>query len=290
MATASKNGMRDMADGTFMGFRLDPRKIEVEKGHNVRNFDLQENIDHVNQLAQSIAAVGVQNPLVVRYKDGKAILVDGESRLRAVKQAIKHGADIKTIPVIVEPAHTSEEDRIVELLTRNSGKQLNFLERGEVFARLKNFGWSDADIARKTGITQAHVSNIMALHSAPAPIRKMVAENKVAPTLAVEMIRTHGDEAGKVLKEVSASSDNGKVTKKHVADIKPKVRKDKRDPFAFGRTEAKQFLAAITDIYFNVRELTEPQIQGVCRNVMEDTLGADWKALAKAYNEEVNQA
>lgn len=293
MATASKNGLRELAESSFSGYRIDPRKIKVEKGHNVRNFDLEENQKHVESLASSIAANGVQNPLVVRFTKGEAWLVDGECRLRATMQAIKNGADIKTVPVIQEPQHTSEEDRIVELLTRNSGKQLNFLERGEVFTRLKNFGWTDAQIAQKTGITQAHVSNIMALHTAPKEIKKAVADGTVSSSTAIQLIRDHGEDAPKVLKEVAAEAKHdgkAKITAKDMEHIKPSRQKEKRDPFAFTKTDAKDMLAALCDIYFNVGELTERQIQTVCRNVFEDKLGADWKAIASEYNAEVNQA
>lgn len=286
MATATKNGLRDMAESSFNGFRIDPRKIEVEKGHNVRDFSLQENQEHVNQLSQSIAALGVQNPLVVRYEKGRVVLVDGECRLRATMKAIKDGAEIKTVPVITEPAHTSEEGRIVELLTRNTGKQLNMLERGEVFARLKNFGWTDADIAKKTGITGAHVSNILTLHTAPVAVKTMVAQGQIAPTLAVQAIRDHGAEAPKVLKEVAKSSDNGKVTTKTLETVKPKVRKEKRNPLAFGRQDALSMFGALCDIYFTSGDR---RAQGMCRNVFEDIIGDDWKAVAHAYHKEHNE-
>lgn len=290
MATTSKNGLREMADKGFSGYYLDPRKIKVEKGHNVRNFDLQENQDHVNALASSIAAVGVQNPLVVRFQKGEVFLVDGECRLRATMQAIKDGAEIKTVPVIQEPAHTSETDRIVELLTRNTGKQLNILERGEIFKRLKDFGWSDADIAKKTGITQAHVSNIMTLHEAPQQIKAAVEKQIIAPSMAIQLIRDHGDSAAKVLKEVVAEAkEDGKtkITAKDVEHIKPSVKKEKRDPLAFGRTEAKQFFAGLCEIYFE-KDVERSQALTICRNIFEDTLGADWKAVAKAFHNEVN--
>lgn len=292
-ATASKNGLRDLSQGTFNGYRIDPRQIEVEKGFNARNFDLPENQEHVNNLATSIAAVGVQNPLVVRYEKNRIILVDGESRLRATLKAIKDGAEIKTVPVIQEEKHINEEDRIASLLSRNTGKPLNFIERGEVFARLKNFGWTDADIARKTGITQAHVSNIMALHSAPAPIKKAVAQGQISSTTAIQVMRDHGDDAAKVIKEViSEAKEDGKskVTAKDLENIKPRVRKEKRDPLAFSRTDAKQFLAGLCDIYFNAKDLSQGQIQGICRNIMEDVLGADWKAIAKEFHAEANEA
>lgn len=285
MATATKNGLRDLAESTFTGYHIDPHEIEVQKGFNARDFSLPENQEHVANLAESIKAVGVQNPLVIRYVNGKAILVDGESRLRAVKKAIKDGAEIKTIPVIQEGKHVSEEDRIASLLSRNTGKPLNMVERGEVFARLKNFGWTDADIARKTGITGAHVSNILTLHTAPAAIKQMVTHEQVSASTAIQTLREHEpQEAVKVLKEAAKQSDNGRVTARNLPS--PSKKREKRNPLAFGRTDALGMFGALCDIYFNGGDR---RTQGIARNVFEDIIGSDWKAVAHAYHKEHNE-
>lgn len=286
MATASKEGMRAIAEGTFTGYHIDPRIIEIDKGFNARNFDLPENVEHVQNLSDSIKAVGVQNPLVVRFTGGRPILVDGESRLRAVRKAIKDGADIKTIPVVQEGKHVSEEERVASLVTRNTGKQLTMLERGDVFARLKSFGWSDSEIAKKTGITAAHVSNIMALHTAPQQVKAMVAQGQVSSSQAVQVIREHGADAASVLKEVAKSSDNGKVTAKSMEHVKPTTRREKRNPLAFGRTDALSMFGALCDVYFTSGDR---RAQGMCRNVFEDIIGSDWKTVAHAYHKEHNE-
>ena len=285
MTTASKSGLRDIAESSFTGYFLDPHKIEVEKGFNARDFSLPENIEHIKNLAESIAAVGVLNPLVIRYVNSKAILVDGESRLRAVKQAIRNGAEIKAVPVVTEAKHISEEERIASLLSRNTGKPLTMLERGEVFARLKNFGWTDADIARKTGITGAHVSNIMTLHTAPAAVKALVVAGQIAPSQAVQTIRDHGTDAAKVLKEAVKHSDDGKITAKQIT-AQPTKKKDKRNPLAFGRTDALGMFGALCDIYFTGGDRRS---QGMARNVLEDIIGSDWKAVAHEYHLEHNE-
>lgn len=274
--------LRDLAAGTFEGYRLDPQSIEVQKGFNARDFSLPENQEHVTNLAASIRIVGVQNPLVVRFAEGKAILVDGESRLRAVKQAIKEGAEIKSVPVIAEARHVSEEDRIASLLSRNTGKPLNMIERGEVFARLKNFGWTDADIATKTGITGAHVANILTLHSAPLAIKTMVTQAQVSATTALQTLREHEpQEAVKVLREAAKT---GRVTAK---DLPPATKKrEKRNPLAFGRTDALNMFGTLCDIYFTSGDR---RAQTMCRNTFEDIIGSDWKTIAHTYHTEHNE-
>jgi ParB/RepB/Spo0J family partition protein len=238
-------------------------------------------------LADSIKAVGVLNPIVVRYDSGKVTLVDGESRLRAVKLALSEGAEIKSIPVITEAQHTSEEDRVASLLTRNTGKPLNFIERGDVFAKLIGYGWTEADIARKTGITGAHVNNIMQLHSAAPSVKKAVEAGKISPSLAVQQIRDHGKDAVKAINAAIEDANAAGKQKATAKNIKTKSKdKAKRDPLAFSRPEAKQMFAAMCDIYFTAEDRS--QAMRICRNVFEDVVGSEWKAIATSYHKEIN--
>jgi ParB/RepB/Spo0J family partition protein len=282
-ATDTKGGAKAFAESTFTGYNLDPKLIQVEPGFNARKFDTPENVEHVKNLAASIKAVGVQTPLMVRFKEGKFFLVDGESRLRAVKLAIKEGAEIKTVPVIQEGKHIGEVERVASLLSHNSGKQLNALERGDVFSRLKAYGWSDLDIAAKTGITAAHVSNILLLHAGPPAVQKLVIEGKASPTLAIQAIRDHGDDAAKVLKDAVASAaaaGKEKATAKDVAE--PTKKKVKRDPLAFSRGDATQFFGGMV-VGYSEKDLDRPAMLRIFRNIFEDILGEDWKNIVKDY-------
>lgn len=296
MPTDTKAGAKAFASSTFTGLNIDPKIIKIDKGFNARNFESHENQEHVRGLADSIKAMGVQSPLIVRFKDGEFFLVDGESRLRAVKLLLKEGVEIKSVPAVQEQKNTSEETRVASLLSHNSGKRLNQIEQGEVFTRLKNYGWSDLEIAAKTGISTAHVSNIMLLSAAPPAVKKQIVEGKVSSTLAIQTMREHGDKAPDVLKDAvknAEASGKDKATAKHVTALAPAKRTRKSNnanPLALTRTQAKQMLAGLTDIYFNIKtqELTAGQVQTICRNIFEDVLGKQWKEIALEFHNEVN--
>ena len=288
--TPNKAGAKAFAESTFTGLNIDPRKIKVQEGFNARNFDAPENQEHVRGLADSIKEVGVQTPLIVRFVNGEFYLVDGESRLRATLLAIKEGAPIKSVPAIQEGKGVSEIERVASLITRNTGKRLTMLEQGDVFARLQKLGWKDKEIAVKTGMTPANVSNIMQLHSAPEKLKKAVAEGKASGTLAVQMIREHGpDKALSALSDAMAQASfegKDKVTAKHVAPNKSK-KKTARAPFSFTSTEAKSIFGGLVDLYNNYLPGTENRkARQVCINVFENLYGEDWKTHVKQFTEE----
>jgi ParB-like chromosome segregation protein Spo0J len=94
--------LRDLGDGRRDLIMLDPRKIVVEPGLNPRDYKLQENLDHLNELKASIRASGTLQPLWVRFdvKTKAAVLVDGECRLRANLELIADGEEIVAVPCV----------------------------------------------------------------------------------------------------------------------------------------------------------------------------------------------
>src|SRR4051812_22123141 len=74
--------LRDLKTGSRDMFAIPPSMICVEEGHNPRNYSLPENRAHLDELKRSIAQIGVQMPLLVRFdvpsagEKKTAILVD----------------------------------------------------------------------------------------------------------------------------------------------------------------------------------------------------------------------
>lgn len=239
---------------TLDSFMIDPDVIVFEEGYNVRDYDSVDNAPHIRQLADSIKEVGVLNPLIVRWRNSKIYLVEGHCRIMAIRLAKSEGCEIKKVRAVQEQAGMNDDDRIVSLFIRNSGKPLNALEQGKVFSRLLGLGWTEAQIARKCGLSAGHVGNILSLHEAPHAVRELVANGSVAPTLAITSMRDHGpEEAVTVLTgAIEAAKANGKsrATAKDVAatrDAAPtKPRAEKRDWKAFA-VDTRSLLNEILD-------------------------------------------
>src|SRR5579871_617740 len=109
------------------------------------------------ELADSIKASGVVQPIVVRAGEGgRYTLITGERRLLASKRAGK-----ATIPAIVREVSNVQamEMTIVENLQR---ADLNPMEQARAYARLsQEFRMTQEQMAERTGKDRASVSNFL---------------------------------------------------------------------------------------------------------------------------------
>jgi ParB family chromosome partitioning protein len=131
------------------------------------------------ELAASIAASGVVQPIVVRpgsgTEAGRYTLITGERRLIASKQAGK-----ATIPAIVREVSNVQamEMTIVENLQR---ADLNPIEQAHAFARLsKDFHMTQEQMAERTGKDRASIGNFLRLLKLPEFTQGCVASGELS--------------------------------------------------------------------------------------------------------------
>jgi ParB family chromosome partitioning protein len=124
----------------------------------------------LQELATSIAATGVVQPILVRpIADGRYQLIAGERRLMASRKAGK-----ATIPAVVRPASDEQamEMTIIENLQR---ADLNPMEQARAFDRLgREFQMTQEQMARRTGKDRASVANFLRLLRLPTEIQGKV--------------------------------------------------------------------------------------------------------------------
>ena len=97
-------GIAQFSQGKSEVFKVDPKLLIINEGWNTRD-ESDDLAAHIDQLAQSIAEIGVRKPIEVKLEDGRLIVKDGHCRTRATIRAIDvYKADIKTscaIPMII---------------------------------------------------------------------------------------------------------------------------------------------------------------------------------------------
>jgi ParB family chromosome partitioning protein len=124
----------------------------------------------LNELAQSITATGVVQPVVVReLPGGRYQLIMGERRWRASQAAGK-----STIPAIVRQVSDEQalEMTIVENLQR---ADLNPMEQARAFERLsREFKLTQEQMAVRTGKDRASIGNFLRLLKLPVSIQGLV--------------------------------------------------------------------------------------------------------------------
>ena len=192
-----KAGLKSFAEGRRDILSIDPRKITVEEGFNGRDFSMPENQEHVDGLKSSIKERGVLEPLTVRLKDGNTVvLVGGECRLRAVLSLIEEGHKIVTVPCQSEDRNTSGEQRIIEQVTRNSGKPFTPIETARLCQRLVRYGWGQGIIAQTLGKSVSYISHLLSLEAMPEAAKEMVRQGTVSAAQALSTVKSAGEVEG----------------------------------------------------------------------------------------------
>jgi ParB family chromosome partitioning protein len=155
----------------------------------------------LQELAASIRANGVIQPLIVRRKQERFELIAGERRLRAARMA-----GLAEVPVLVQDW---ADDRILELqLVENIQREdLNPIEIASAFDRLvREHGLSHEEVGRRTGKDRATVSNFIRLLRLPEPVKILLAEQKISAGHARALLALPDEELMVRVAESAAST------------------------------------------------------------------------------------
>ena len=129
----------------------------------------------LNELAESIKANGVVQPILVRRKGGRFELVAGERRLRAARIAGLH-----SIPAVVRevPDEKLLEIALVENIQR---EDLNAIEEAQAYkSLLENVGLTQEALASRIGRDRSYVTNYLRLLRLPSDVQTLVQEGTVS--------------------------------------------------------------------------------------------------------------
>jgi ParB family chromosome partitioning protein len=146
--------------------------------------------DALTDLAESIRANGVVQPIVVRPgPDGRYLLILGERRCRASRQAGK-----TTIPAIVRKVSEQQaaEMTVIENLQR---QDLNCMEQAAAFAKLsQQFGMTQELIGQRVGLARESVSNYMRLLKLPGEVMQYLQDGALGFSEARELLKLPDNE------------------------------------------------------------------------------------------------
>ena len=131
--------------------------------------------EKINELAGSIEASGMLQPLVVRATDGGYELIAGERRLRAAKRL-----GLSEVPIIVH--ETADPNSLLLALVENLQREdLNPIEEAAAFAELQErFNLTQEQVAERVGRSRSAVANALRLLSLPDAIKEHVSGGELA--------------------------------------------------------------------------------------------------------------
>ncbi|HJY88145.1 MAG TPA: ParB/RepB/Spo0J family partition protein [Candidatus Acidoferrales bacterium] len=155
----------------------DPQEVDIDlidpSPYQPRSRFREEALE---ELARSIRASGVIQPLILRPHGLRYQLIAGERRWRAAQRAA-----LSRVPAVIRevPAELALEITLVENIQR---EDLNPIEQARAFERLMSeFGLTQEQVAERTGKDRATVANAVRLLKLEKPLLELLEDGGLSP-------------------------------------------------------------------------------------------------------------
>lgn len=197
------------------GIRMLPVSSLVPDPHQPRRHFDEEALAN---LAESIAARGMIQPIFVRPHGHSYQIVAGERRWRAAQRARLH-----EVPVVVR--ELSDVETLEIALIENIQRQdLNAIEEAEGYARLiGEFGHTQEVLGKIVHKSRSHVANLLRLLDLPSTVREMVVQGEIDMGHARALLGAPDPE--KLAREVVAKGLSVRETEKLARAAKPAAKR-----------------------------------------------------------------
>jgi ParB family chromosome partitioning protein len=178
--------------------------------------------DRIEELAQSIRANGIIQPLVVRRHAEKYQLVAGERRWRAAKIA-----GVTKVPAVIQDI---PDERLLEitLIENIQREDLNPIETAQAFDRLsRELQLSHEEVGSRTGKDRSTITNLIRLLQLPPDIQQLIGERRISAgharcLLTLPTAELQREVAEKAVAQGWSVRQVERLTQKMLEDRKPK--------------------------------------------------------------------
>lgn len=135
----------------------------------------------LSSLAASLAEHGMLQPLLVSEdEDGRYLLIAGERRWRAAREA-----GLPTVPAVIRERLDERGELELALVENLQRRDLTPLEEARAYENLRvAFGLSQAQIAERVGFDRSSVANALRLLKLPAEIQELIEEGRLSASHA----------------------------------------------------------------------------------------------------------
>jgi len=177
-ARAKRNGRSPLAPEPLARSIVSIDLDQIDIGPNVR-----VNVEAIDELAESIKAHGVLQPIKVRAAGDRWVVVWGQRRVLAARKA-----GFERIPAITTLERPTPQKLAAEQLVENLHRaDLAPLDRARAMRAVVDSGISQADLARELGLAPSTIANDLGLLEAPAKIQEAIEAGEISPAHARAM-------------------------------------------------------------------------------------------------------
>ncbi len=221
--------------------RVPVNRLVGQKGQPRRHFD--ENA--LTELAESLKAQGMIQPIIVRRRGDDLEIIAGERRWRAAQRA-----GLAEVPVVIKDVatETAFEWALVENLQR---MDLDPIETAEAYKRLMDdHDYDHATLAQRVGKSRTTVTNSLRLLNLPDPIRDQIVSGSISEGHAKVLLGL-SDEPSLMVQLANETSEK-KLT---VREVETRLKKLKSPAASPGTTKSKPTPERTSHKNANVRDL-----------------------------------
>lgn len=187
----------------------------------------------IDELASSIKRYGIIQPLLVTPgKDGSYLIVAGERRWRAAKNA-----KLSHVPAVIHKR--KELDQIEVALTENVQRvDLNAIEQAITFEKLhQQFNVAYSDIADRLGKGKSTITNIVRLLKLPDNAKDALIEGKITEGHARQIVATDDlEQQNYLLRAIIQYGWNVRQAEQYITSLKSGINEAEK---ASARTSAE---------------------------------------------------
>jgi len=156
----------------------------------------------LEELAASIRANGIVQPIVVRPLGGRYQIVAGERRWRAAQRA-----GIRRVPAVVREI---PDEKLLELaLVENIQRQeLNPIEEAEAYRKLiEHIGLTQEQVAERVGKERTLITTVMRLLKLPNDVQRHIVEGRLSLSHGRALLMTDDPKVQRVVAQRAADQD-----------------------------------------------------------------------------------
>jgi ParB family chromosome partitioning protein len=186
------------------------KKLELSKVHPNPDQPRKTFVkSEIEELANSILAVGLMQPIVVRPKgDGTYEIIAGERRWRAHCRLHERG-DLPEGKILAHVRKMDDLERDMQAIVENAQRvDVTPVEEAEAFQRLIDQGLTAAEIAQRIGRAEWRVRERLDLMKIAPEIRQLVKSGQLAQVYTLYLARLEQRDQPKVVRMIS----DGKLT------------------------------------------------------------------------------
>ncbi|MCJ7768221.1 ParB/RepB/Spo0J family partition protein, partial [Candidatus Bathyarchaeota archaeon] len=238
----------------------------------VRKSNLEEGID---ELARSIADIGVQQPVVVfEKKDKRYELIIGQRRFLACRKLRE-----TKIPALITEVKGAT-DALVKSFSENIHRlDLDYRDKMKVAIRLLSEYGSIEKVAKTLGVSDQTVKKYLGYAAVPEAIKELVDKGRLGAATAIEIVQNITDEEkaieiAKLVNEFPRSEDRGYII--DVARENPRRTVQEIARIAKKRSLMKKITIHVTErVYMAISEAAqkyEVDMEFVARGAIEEWL------------------